>query len=143
MNNILYTINGNYPDKYFKFTITPENMSLSARKHEHDITGVYGLENAVKNKSEIGHHHQAVYSIQVNDNAVVGDIVIQGQDNVQAVISGSTVTLSIQSESVTGNVAGVKNANPGRRSNMIAFHLGNKFETDTDTEFIVFQEDTI
>ena len=45
----LYTINNTYPDKDFHFTVTCETIGASPSIHQHSITDIYSLQNALNN----------------------------------------------------------------------------------------------
>ena len=140
--SILYTINGQYPDKDFAFHISAENMSFANSEHRHPISDVQDLEKNIANKISADHSHTAVNSLTGDNFSVTGNIELQGKKAAVISVTGSTIAIAFDS-SQTGNVAGVKNANPQRRQNMIKIHNGNKFSTTGNAEFIVFQEDTV
>jgi hypothetical protein len=56
----LYTINHNYPNKNFAFTLTPDNMGMAKLVHKHALTGLNNIDEVMAQKASVGHTHENV-----------------------------------------------------------------------------------
>lgn len=113
--SVLYTINGQYPDKNFASHMTAEGLNFAKVGHGHSASNVNGLAQHLADKVSAEHSHQAVKILQGDNFSVTGDIQLQGQKNAVISISWNTVLIDFTK---TRNRTGLKNANPTRQQNM-------------------------
>ena len=112
----LYTINGNYPNKYFAFTLTPENMSMANANHQHAISAITNLEQELDQKADASHTHTCVeqlYSTQTSDSAHNVTLTIdaaEGDTAPSMTVNQNKITLSYASNE-THNIQQVDNKN--------------------------------
>lgn len=132
----LYTINGLYPNKNFAFTLTVAQLGMSPVVHGHAIADVLELPKALAAKSDAGHTHVALPSLNIGTEKLTHTITLTG-----AVITQTNGVISIgAAPAQTGIVGGFRNANPARRHSILHFFIGAKQTVGDGAEYFIFTE---
>jgi hypothetical protein len=141
----LYTVNGNYPNQDFAFTLTASGIGLAARVHTHSISTITGLADALEEKADSDHTHVCVDTLY-GTTPGSGETVVSlaatetgGANHATVSVSDSTVTINYDSPQ-TGIALGIIEHNPKSEKPMIQVYGGALESTENeDSGFLVME----
>lgn len=127
----LYTINGNYPDRWFNFTLVPENMDMADISHVHTMDGVSNIRTELDKLSDKVHEHNgAVSGIDVEGTIVINSVQLEsGVNNTSISVEGSTISIN-HTPVKTDNITGVINANQDNMHGHLHLSINDLIYTD-------------
>ena len=127
----LYTINGNYPDRWFNFTLIPENMDMADISHVHNMDGVSNIRTELNKLSDKVHEHDgAVSGIDVEGTIVINSVELEsGANNTSIGVVGSTISIN-HTPVKTDNITGVINANQDNMHGHLHLSINDLIYTD-------------
>lgn len=136
----LYTINGNYPDRWFNFTLVPENMDMADIGHVHTMDGVSNIRTELDKLSDKVHKHDgAVSGIDVEGTVVINSVKLEsGANNTSISVEGSTITMT-HTPVKTDNITGVINAKQDNMHGHLHLSINDLIYTD-DADHVAFLE---
>lgn len=94
-STVPYTVNGTFADENGNFTVDPAVIGAAEVEHTHEISEVVNLTETLANKAAIDHTHTMVSSLDVNGNALTGDVQLKGSGNVRITQVSNTIDVSI------------------------------------------------
>ena len=139
----LYTINNNYPDRNFAFTLTATAMGFAPSSHEHVIANITGASQALAGKADLDHDHDRVitlYGATPSEGTAVVTLTAQvssGSSPASVSLSGQTITLDYESTQ-TGDVLGILEVNPNSEKILVQFFSGILTAVDADNNNATF-----
>jgi endoglucanase len=112
---MIYTINGKHSDKNGNFTILASDLGVAPSVHTHAIADVYNLEYELLRKSNVGHTHVAIVSIQAGSTPVTGNVELTASSATVS-LTGDTISLNapIETNVDLNNAPSVVNYRMGR-----------------------------
>ena len=110
------------------------------QNHTHKLSDISGLETTLTSKSDVGHTHDMVTGLQVNDTLLTGFIQISGANNV--VVSQSNNNIDIK---LTPYTTDITESLLDLNNNEYKIFVGTQMEWDeikdslpNNTQYLVF-----